>query len=59
MTPERRRHLQQTGEDLTPEEFNEGWHYCYAWDFMLIHKDEPEAACCECDRAIEAAKEAK
>lgn len=56
MTPERRKHLDLTGDELTEEEFKAGWHYCYAWDFMLIHKDEPEAECCECAPALDAAQ---
>ena len=34
---------------LTPEEVAEGWHFCGSeWDDMLIHKDWPEAECCNC-----------
>ncbi len=34
---------------LTDEEVADGWHFCYSeWDDMLIHKNWPEAECCNC-----------
>jgi hypothetical protein len=35
-------------ETLTKEEAEEGWHFCWDWDGLLIHKDDPEAECCTC-----------
>lgn len=33
---------------LTKEEVAEGWHFCFDWDGLLIHKDDPEAGACTC-----------
>lgn len=34
--------------ELTDEEVDNGWHFCYDWDGLLIHKDSPEATVCTC-----------
>lgn len=33
---------------LTEEEIAEGWHFCWDWDGLLIHKDSMEAKVCHC-----------
>ena len=33
---------------LTSQEIEEGWHFCWDWDGLLIHKDDPEAESCTC-----------
>lgn len=33
---------------LTDEEIAEGYHFCLEWDGLLIHRDDPEARCCDC-----------
>lgn len=49
MSPLRYRQLMNDLESkLTAEEIAEGWHFCYDWDGLLIHKDDPEAECCTC-----------
>ena len=48
MSDERYMHLEKTGEKLTDEEREAGWHYCYEWDGLLINKSWPEAECCQC-----------
>lgn len=48
MTRDRWRHLNKTGEALTPKEIAAGWHYCHDWDGLLIHPGDPEAECCSC-----------
>ena len=37
---------------LTKAEYDAGWHFCFDWDGMLIHKDWPEADCCTCRKAM-------
>jgi len=34
--------------DLTREEWEDGWHFCAEWDYLLIHPSHPEANCCSC-----------
>lgn len=51
MTPERWKWLQYEGPEdvrLTKDEVKEGWHFCFDWDCLLIHKDDPEYDCCTC-----------
>lgn len=49
MTEDRYRELEADMTlKLTREELDEGWHFCYEWDQMLICKDWPEAECCLC-----------
>jgi hypothetical protein len=38
----------KAGAALTEAEVKEGWHFCPEWDFLLIHPDDPEAECCDC-----------
>jgi hypothetical protein len=33
---------------LTPEELQEGWHWCEEWDGLLIHPDDAEFRSCAC-----------
>ena len=48
MDDERYKYLEVTGAPITDKEIQEGWHYCYEWDGMLINKSWPEAECCKC-----------
>ncbi len=49
MTAQRHRELESTQtDDLTPEEAKAGWHFCPDWDYMLIHKFDPEMVGCCC-----------
>jgi hypothetical protein len=50
MTNERYKDLMDnhTASLLTPEEWQEGWHYCPEWDFMLIEPNTPESESCTC-----------
>jgi hypothetical protein len=49
MTSKRHKEL-MANQDLclTPEEIAEGWHFCWDWDGLLIHKDDREAEICSC-----------
>jgi len=50
--------LDRTGEGLTKEEWEAGWHWCKEWDGMLVGPDTDEALVCSCDHpAIEAWKQ--
>ena len=33
---------------ITLDELQQGWHFCYDWDEMLIHPNDPEFECCTC-----------
>lgn len=33
---------------LTKEEIADGWHFCYDFDGLLIHKKSPEFNYCTC-----------
>jgi len=48
MDRERYIRIQNGAEDLTPEEVEDGWHFCPDWDDMLIHVDDDEFQCCPC-----------
>lgn len=48
MSMERVRQLLDSGDAPTEEEFNDGWHYCYDWDLLLIGEDMPETKHCYC-----------
>jgi hypothetical protein len=50
MTPERRRHLENSWDNVTDEEFQQGYHFCKEWDFMLVGPEDAEAQCCICTR---------
>jgi hypothetical protein len=39
--------MNDPSEKLTPEERRE-WHFCWDWDGLLIHRDDPEFECCVC-----------
>jgi hypothetical protein len=47
MNRERYTEVQFHGAPLTEAEQKE-WHFCWDWDGMLIHKDDPEFECCVC-----------
>jgi len=50
MDKERYQELTTSEEaSLTIEEVEEGWQFCEDWDFMLIHKDQPEFESCTCE----------
>ena len=54
MTKERYIELDRTGEGLTQEEWEAGWHWCYEWDELLVGPGMPEAKVCSCNNpAIE------
>lgn len=51
MTRERYTELvQNVGLTLTQDEVKAGWHFCYDWDWMLIHTSWEEfqdcSGCC-------------
>ena len=48
MDRERYIRIQNGTEDLTPEEVEDGWHFCPDWDDMLIHVDDDKFQCCPC-----------
>jgi len=53
MTAERYTSLQRSPDvGLTVEERKAGWHYCNDWDGRLIHKTDPEFACCSCKLGV-------
>lgn len=50
MTPERYHELLINPQmKLIPSEIDAGWHFCYDWDGMLIHKTWPEYEMCNCE----------
>lgn len=53
MTPERRIKLELTCAKLSQDEIKEGWHFCPAWDFMLVGPGcaELDGCVCKLDRA--------
>lgn len=49
MTEERYKLLNETGTGLTQAELDAGWHFCPAWDDLLIGPDHSEETlCCTC-----------
>ncbi|MBE9561778.1 MAG: hypothetical protein IMF12_02780 [Proteobacteria bacterium] len=48
MNNERYYQLDKSGDPPTMEEWNQGWHYCPEWDFMLVGPSVPEWECCAC-----------
>jgi len=40
--------MENQSESLTLQEYEEGWHFCWDWDGLLIHKDDVEFSCCSC-----------
>lgn len=54
MTEERYKELSDyTGPEapsrpLTKEEFDQGWHYCYEWDGLLVGENMAELLPCRC-----------
>ena len=54
MTDERWEYLMQPFEGdenvmLTAKEVDNGWHWCYSWDSLLIHVEDVEFEHCKCD----------
>jgi hypothetical protein len=54
MTDERWEYLMQPFEGdenvmLTAKEVDNGWHWCYNWDGLLIHVEDVEFEHCTCD----------
>lgn len=33
---------------ITLDELQHGWHFCFDWDGMLIHPNDPEFEYCTC-----------
>lgn len=57
MNKERQMQLYKSGQVLTKEEVEQGWHWCKAWDYMLVGPGQDEAFSCACDNpAIDAWK---
>lgn len=50
MSDIRYKHLMACGGLLTTEEIDEGWHFCYDWDELLIHNSWTEAEVCTCKK---------
>jgi hypothetical protein len=49
MNLERQKFLSTHAEAyLTDAERDEGWHFCYDWDGMLIHTSDVEFEACQC-----------
>lgn len=48
MNIERQLQLDRSGEGLTEEEWNQGWHWCADWDQMLVGPGYLEALFCKC-----------
>ena len=42
--------IQNGTQSLTQQNIRDGYHLCPNWDGLLIHKDEPEADTCTCNR---------
>jgi len=40
--------MKNTESKLTANEIAEGWHFCVAWDSLLVAPDMPEAESCTC-----------
>ena len=46
--------LDRSGQGLTKEEWDKGYHWCLEWDGMLVGPGEDEALFCSCNHpAIE------
>lgn len=48
MTLERYDDIERGYLSLTQKEIDAGWHFCYAWDGLLIHESWGEAKFCDC-----------
>lgn len=50
MDDTRRGHLDHDiNLNLTLEEILQGYHFCPAWDFLLVGPEDQEAQCCCCE----------
>ncbi len=52
MNRERYIELNTTGQDLTPEEWDQGWHWCVEWDGLLVGPNTEEALVCSCNHPV-------
>jgi hypothetical protein len=53
MTKERWIQLNKNPElQLTEEEIEEGWHFCYNWDGLLVGPEMEEMDCCTCFKKL-------
>ena len=60
MNRERYTELDRSGTGLTPEEWDQGWHWCVEWDGLLVGPNTEEALVCSCNHpVIEAWKESE
>lgn len=48
MTDERWKELMRAEDDLTEEEIQEGWHFCWEWDGLLVGPGMDEMDSCLC-----------
>lgn len=48
MDRQRWREIELGQKNLTPEEIEEGWHFCPDWDEMLICKYQKKGEYCTC-----------
>lgn len=39
--------------ELTQDEINSGWHFCYDWDGLLVGPGTDEAFGCHCNEEIQ------
>lgn len=54
MDRERFLELDRSGAGLTEQEWEQGYHWCYEWDGMLVGPGQDEALFCSCQHpAIE------
>lgn len=49
MSDERFLELDRSGQGLTEEEWNQGYHWCLEWDDMLVGPGQDEALFCGCN----------
>ena len=52
MNRERYIELNSTGQDLSPEEWDQGWHWCVEWDGLLVGPNTEEALVCSCGHPV-------
>jgi hypothetical protein len=52
MNRERYIELNSTGQDLAPEEWDQGWHWCVEWDGLLVGPNSEEALVCSCNHPV-------
>ena len=52
MTEKRYNQLMNRKGRLTAAELQDGWHFCYEWDGLLIQPTDPEAKFCRCQEFV-------